>query len=103
VFLLLFPLSLEFQLRALTYVHSEMVDVGSGQGRTTGCVLRVTRFEFRVTGCGQYFTVSFESENSVRSEMADFGSGQGRSVFAPTGVVFLRRGLQKSENADLGQ
>jgi hypothetical protein len=41
--------------------------------------------------------------NSVRPEMADFGSGQGLSVFATTGIVVLFRGLQKSENAALGQ
>jgi hypothetical protein len=35
--------------------------------------------------------------------MVDFGSGQGLSVFATTGIVFLFRGLQKSENAALGQ
>jgi hypothetical protein len=35
--------------------------------------------------------------------MADFGSGQGLSVFATTGIVCLFRGLQKSENAALGQ
>jgi len=35
--------------------------------------------------------------------MVDFGSGQGRSIFAAAGVVCLRRGLQKYENAVLGQ
>ena len=35
--------------------------------------------------------------------MADFGSGQGRSDFETRGVVALRRGLQNSENAGLGQ
>jgi hypothetical protein len=35
--------------------------------------------------------------------MVDFGSGQGLSVFATTGIVWLFRGLQKSENAALGQ
>jgi hypothetical protein len=35
--------------------------------------------------------------------MVDFGSGQGLSVFATTGIVCLFRGLQKSENAVLGQ
>ena len=39
----------------------------------------------------------------VHPEMVDFGSGQGLSVFATTGIVFLFRGLQKSENAALGQ
>jgi hypothetical protein len=48
---------------------------------------------------------------SVRPEIADFGSGQGLSVFvtdgvavsALAGIVCLFRGLQKSENAALGQ
>jgi hypothetical protein len=40
---------------------------------------------------------------SVHPEIVDFGSGQGLSVFATTGIVFLFRGLQKSENAALGQ
>jgi hypothetical protein len=31
------------------------------------------------------------------------GSRQGRSVFAPTGVAALRRGLRKRENAALGR
>jgi hypothetical protein len=35
--------------------------------------------------------------------MVDFGSGQGRRLFATGGVVDLRRGLQKGENAGLGQ
>jgi hypothetical protein len=35
--------------------------------------------------------------------MVDFGSGQGLSVFATAGIVCLFRGLQKSENAALGQ
>jgi len=35
-------------------------------------------------------------------EMVDFGSGQGRSLFATGGVVALRRGLKKDENAGLG-
>jgi hypothetical protein len=39
---------------------------------------------------------------SVHPEMVDLSSGQGRSVFATTGVVWLRRGLQKGENAALG-
>ncbi len=34
--------------------------------------------------------------------MVDSGSGQGHSVFATAGVVRLRRGLQKSENAAPG-
>ena len=38
---------------------------------------------------------------SVRQEMVDLGSGQGRSDFATAVVAALRRGLQKSENADL--
>jgi hypothetical protein len=50
-----------------------------------------------------FFVFSLEPNNYVRPEMVDFGSGQGRSIFAPAGVVFLRRGLQKSENAGLGQ
>jgi hypothetical protein len=41
--------------------------------------------------------------NSVHPEIVDFGSGQGLSVFATTGIVCLFRGLQKSENAALGQ
>jgi hypothetical protein len=40
---------------------------------------------------------------SVHPEIVDFGSGQGLSVFATTGIVRLFRGLQKSENAALGQ
>ncbi len=40
---------------------------------------------------------------SVHPEIVDFGSGQGLSVFATTGIVNLFRGLQKSENAALGQ
>ena len=39
----------------------------------------------------------------VHPEMVDFGSGQGRSDFETAGVVKLRRGFQKSENAGLGQ
>jgi hypothetical protein len=35
--------------------------------------------------------------------MVDFGSGEGRSLFATAGVVGLRRGLQKGENAGLDQ
>ena len=35
--------------------------------------------------------------------MVDLGSGQGRSDFATAVVAPLRRGLQKSENADLEQ
>jgi hypothetical protein len=35
--------------------------------------------------------------------MVDFGSGQGRRLFATGGVVNLRRGLQKDENAGLDQ
>jgi hypothetical protein len=35
--------------------------------------------------------------------MVDFDSEQGLSVFATAGIVRLCRGLQKSENADLGQ
>jgi hypothetical protein len=35
--------------------------------------------------------------------MVDFGSGQGRSDFETTGVVRLRRGFQKRENAGLGR
>jgi hypothetical protein len=40
---------------------------------------------------------------SAHPEIVDFGSGQGLSVFATTGIVCLFRGLQKSENAALGQ
>jgi hypothetical protein len=40
---------------------------------------------------------------SVHPEIVDFGSGQDLSVFATTGIVRLFRGLQKSENAALGQ
>jgi hypothetical protein len=40
---------------------------------------------------------------SVHPEMVDFGSGQGLSIFATAGIVGLFRGLQKSENAALGQ
>ncbi len=43
------------------------------------------------------------SLNSVYPEMVDFYSEQGLSVFATAGIVRLCRGLQKSENADLGQ
>jgi len=39
----------------------------------------------------------------VRPEMVGFGSGQCLSVFATAGIVWLFRGLQKSENADMGQ
>jgi len=35
--------------------------------------------------------------------MVDFGSGQGRSIFVTAGVVSLRRGWQKCENAVMGQ
>jgi hypothetical protein len=35
--------------------------------------------------------------------MVDVGSGQGLSIFATAGMVLLFRGLQKSENAGLGQ
>jgi hypothetical protein len=35
--------------------------------------------------------------------MEDFGSDQGRNEFETAGVVLLRRGFQKSENAALGQ
>jgi hypothetical protein len=41
--------------------------------------------------------------NSVPPEMVEFGSGKGRSLFATTGIVSLRRGLQKDENAGLGR
>jgi hypothetical protein len=40
---------------------------------------------------------------SVHPEIVYIGSGQGLSVFATTGIVCLFRGLQKSENAALGQ
>jgi len=45
----------------------------------------------------------FPDGHSVLSEMVGFGSGQGLSVFATAGIVYLFRGLQKSENAALGQ
>jgi len=35
--------------------------------------------------------------------MVVFGSGQGRSAFATSVVASLRRGLQKSESADLSR
>jgi hypothetical protein len=38
----------------------------------------------------------------VHPEMVDRGPGQGLSVFATAGIVGLFRGLQKSENAALG-
>ena len=41
--------------------------------------------------------------NSIPLEMADFGSGQSRNLFATTGEVALRRGLQKDENAGLNR
>jgi hypothetical protein len=44
-----------------------------------------------------------ETLNSVHPEIVDFGSGQGLSVFATAGIVWLFRGLQKSENAALSQ
>ena len=40
---------------------------------------------------------------SVQPEMVDFGFGQGRSDFEAAGVVRLRRGFQKSENAGRGR
>jgi hypothetical protein len=40
---------------------------------------------------------------SVRSEMVDFGSSQGRSDVESAGVAALRRGIQQSENAGMGQ
>ena len=45
----------------------------------------------------------FPDGHGVRSETVGFGSGQGLSVFATTGIVYLFRGLQKSENEALGQ
>jgi hypothetical protein len=39
----------------------------------------------------------------VHPEMVDCGSDQGRSDFATAGVARLRRGFQKSENADMGR
>jgi hypothetical protein len=42
-------------------------------------------------------------DTSVLSEIVDFGSGRDLSVFATTGIVYLFRGLQKSENEALGQ
>ncbi len=39
----------------------------------------------------------------VHSQMVDFGSVQGRSVFVTAGVAALRRGLQRRENAGMGQ
>jgi hypothetical protein len=35
--------------------------------------------------------------------MVDFGSGQGRSDVETAGVAALRRGIQQSENAGMGQ
>ncbi len=40
---------------------------------------------------------------SVYPETVDFGSRQGRRILSATGVVRLRRGSRKSENAVLGQ
>jgi len=40
---------------------------------------------------------------SVHPEIVDFGSRQGRMVFSTAGVVHLRRGSKKSENAVLGR
>jgi hypothetical protein len=40
---------------------------------------------------------------SVHPEMVDCGSDQGRSDFETAGVAALRRGFQKSENADMGR
>jgi hypothetical protein len=39
---------------------------------------------------------------SVHPEIVDFGSRQGRRIFSTAGVVRLRRGSKKSENAVLG-
>ncbi len=41
--------------------------------------------------------------NSVHPEIVDFGSRQGRRIFSTAGVVRLRRGSEKSENAVLGR
>jgi hypothetical protein len=41
--------------------------------------------------------------NGVHPEMVGCGSDQGRSVLATTGVLALRRGLPKLENAGLGR
>jgi hypothetical protein len=35
--------------------------------------------------------------------MVDCGPDQGRSVFETAGVAWLRRGLQKRENTELGR
>jgi hypothetical protein len=40
---------------------------------------------------------------SVRTKSVDFGPRQGRRIFLTAGVVALRRGPKKSENAVLGQ
>ena len=40
---------------------------------------------------------------SARQKKVDFGSGQGRSAFGTAGVVILRRGFQKRENAGVGR
>jgi len=47
--------------------------------------------------------LSVQQKLSVPPEIVDFGSGQGLSVFATGGIVYLFRGLQKSENAALDQ
>ena len=39
----------------------------------------------------------------VHPEIVDFGSRQGRRIFSTGGVVRLRRGSNKSENAVLGR
>ncbi len=50
---------------------------------------------------GSYGKTPQNVPTNVHPEMVDFGSGQGRSVFATAGVVGLRRGFQKGENAAL--
>jgi hypothetical protein len=40
---------------------------------------------------------------SVHPEIVDFGSRQGSRIFSTAGVVRLRRGSKKSENAVLGR
>ncbi len=39
----------------------------------------------------------------VHPEIVDFGSRQGHRIFSTAGVVSLRRGSKKSENAVLGR
>jgi len=63
---------------------------------------RDTDFDF--TFSAQLTIFDFELLCALASlREADFGSGQGLSVFETTGVVDLRRGSQKSENAAWGR